>query len=195
MPAEATMRALRHVWLALKPLDIPMAVMGGLALAAWKYVRATKDVDLLLGIAGDEPGPLLETLQAAGIRPRQLPIIRLGQLELIRTFYEPPEAFVDIEIDLLLAKSDYHRQALARRVPMQLAGLDVEIAVLSCEDLILHKLLAERMIDRVDIGALLQANRNSLDLSYLLQCARKLGHSPVLAEAWASVWPGESLPE
>ena len=39
MPPEATVRTLRHVWLALKPLDIPMAVMGGLALAAWKMLQ------------------------------------------------------------------------------------------------------------------------------------------------------------
>jgi hypothetical protein len=33
MPAEAVLRALRHVWLTLEPLDLPMAVMGGIALA------------------------------------------------------------------------------------------------------------------------------------------------------------------
>jgi len=39
VPPEATVRALRHVWLTLKPLDIPMAVMGGLALAAWNLLQ------------------------------------------------------------------------------------------------------------------------------------------------------------
>jgi hypothetical protein len=48
MPPEAILRALRQVWLALKPLDTPMAVMGGIALATWKYVRATQDIDLLI---------------------------------------------------------------------------------------------------------------------------------------------------
>ena len=42
MPADAVLRALRHVWLTLEPLDLPMAVMGGIALATWKIVRATR---------------------------------------------------------------------------------------------------------------------------------------------------------
>jgi hypothetical protein len=41
------LRALKHVWVALQPLNLPMAVMGGIAVAAWKHVRATQDVDLL----------------------------------------------------------------------------------------------------------------------------------------------------
>jgi hypothetical protein len=35
MPPESLPRALRHVWLALKPLDVPMAVMGGIAMATF----------------------------------------------------------------------------------------------------------------------------------------------------------------
>jgi hypothetical protein len=42
------LRTLQHVWLALKPLKIPVALMGGIALATWKYVRATRDIDLSL---------------------------------------------------------------------------------------------------------------------------------------------------
>jgi len=49
MPAEPLLRALRHVWVTLEPLGLPMAVMGGIAVAASKHVRATQDVDLLLG--------------------------------------------------------------------------------------------------------------------------------------------------
>jgi hypothetical protein len=194
MPPDAILRTLRHVWLALKPLDIPMAVMGGIALATWKYVRATRDIDLLIGAVEADPARLVESLQAVGIRPIRLPATRLGQLELIQAIYEPPGAFVDIHIDLLWAGSDYHCQALDRRVTVRLPDLDIEVAVLACEDLILHKLLAERMIDRVDVVALLRANRESLDFAYLLDWTRKLNVGPALAEAWKNAWPNEPPP-
>jgi hypothetical protein len=36
--AEVVLKALKHVWVSLQPLQAPMAVMGGLALAAWRHV-------------------------------------------------------------------------------------------------------------------------------------------------------------
>ena len=195
MPADAVVRALRHVWLSLKPLDVPVAVMGGIALAAWKYIRATQDVDLLLGIEQHDPNQLLQTLRAAGIRAkRDPPVTTLGQLEMIQLVYEPPETYVDLQIDLFLAKSRYHDEALRRRVPMQLENLDVEIAVLACEDLILHKLLAGRIIDRADAAALLRANRAALDIGYLLRWVGHLELKTEFTETWGEAFPGESLP-
>ena len=46
MPSELLFKVLKHVWSHLEPLRLPMAVMGGLALSAWRHVRATRDVDV-----------------------------------------------------------------------------------------------------------------------------------------------------
>jgi hypothetical protein len=195
MPRESLLRALRHIWLALEPLNIPMAVMGGLAMATWKHVRATRDIDLLLGAGEDDSERLLEALTAAGIRPKRSPTtIQLGQLELLQLLYEPSGTFMDLQIDVLLARSDYHNKALERRVPTRLPTLDIEVAVLACEDLILHKLLAERVIDLADTAALLRANRQSLDFAYLLKWAGQLRLVPALRQAWQAAWPDEPLP-
>src|SRR5437879_1135799 len=48
MPANLVLGALQHVWRTLEPFDHPMAVMGGLALATWQHLRATRDVDVLI---------------------------------------------------------------------------------------------------------------------------------------------------
>ena len=197
MPADAVLRALGHVWLALRPLNIQVALMGGLALAAWKHVRATRDVDLLLGIAQLNPNRVVETLRVADIRPKRDPpqTTALGQLEVVPFLYEPPDTFVDLQIDLLLAKSDYHYEALRRRVSTRLPDLDLEIAVLACEDLILHKLLAGRLIDRADAAALLRANRDSIDFAYLTHWAQDLKLTPGLTEVWSEASPGVPLPD
>ncbi len=191
MPSESVLKALRHVWLTLRRLNVPTAVMGGIALAAWKYIRATRDVDLLVSIAGRDMEQLIAELRAVEIHPKgNSPVASLGQLTVVQMTYEPPETFMALQVDLLLAESDYHEQALRRQVSMRLPDFDVEIGVLACEDLILHKLLAGRIIDRADVAALLRANRKSLDLDYLHQWNKSLGVTAGFTEAW-----NEALPE
>jgi len=194
--AEVVLKALRHVWVSLEPLHAPMAVMGGLALAAWRHVRATHDVDLLIGVSEADLGPLLSTLTSAGLRPkRQPPWTSLGSLQILQLLYEPPGTYLDLQVDLLLAQSEYHRQALARRVPTRLASLDLDLYVLACEDLILHKLLAGRLLDRVDAAMLLRANRADLNLEYLLGWTTTLSLGAELAPVWEEAFPGEAIPE
>jgi len=191
MTADAVLRSLRHVWKTLDPLGLPMAVMGGLALATWKCVRATQDVDLLVGIGHRDLEGLLKLLRASAIRPkRDPPVTALGQLDIVQLLYEPPESFIDLQIDLLLARSGYHLESLARRVPTRLSD-GLQVAVLACEDMILHKLLAGRIIDRADAVSLLRANHNALELDYLAGWAAELGLLDELAGLWKESVPGE----
>jgi len=68
-------------------------------------------------------------------------------------------------------------------------------AVLACEDLILHKLMAGRIIDRADAAALLRANRGALDLDYLALRVRTREIGGGYTEVWNDVFPGEPVPE
>jgi hypothetical protein len=195
MHAKLVLLTLKHVWEVLRPLNLPMAVMGGIALATWKHVRATKDVDLLVALGQADLQGVLQTLAAAQIRPkRQPPVLALGDLRLVQLLYEPPEAFLDLQIDLLLADSEYQQAAIARRRLAQLPGLEMQVDVLTCEDLILHKLLAGRLLDRADAAALVRLNRPTLDVAYLTLWTRKLALGPALDEAWEEAFPGERFP-
>lgn len=107
--------------------------------------------------------------------------------------YEPPGSFVEVKVDLLIARSDYQRTALSRRVAVPELGDD--LCVLSCEDLILHKLLAGRIIDRADAAALLRYNHGALDMSYLLRWLDQLRLKESYQEIWEEACPGEPLPD
>ncbi len=48
MAANVVLAALKHVWTTLEPSGCPRALMGGLSLAFWRYVRSTQDVDVLI---------------------------------------------------------------------------------------------------------------------------------------------------
>jgi hypothetical protein len=172
-----------------------MALMGGLALSLWKRSRFTQDVDLLVEIADEEVPDVVHRLAAVQIRPkRNPPVLTLGEHRLIQFVYEPPESFLCLQIDLLLAQSGYQKECLKRRVPARIPGVGTEIAVLSCEDLILHKVLAGRILDRVDAASLLRANRADLDIGHLTRWADKLNLRSELGEIWVEAFPGETLP-
>jgi hypothetical protein len=194
--AEAVLCALQDLWKALQPLNLPMAVMGGIAMSAWKGLRATRDVDLLLGLGSESSERVIQRLAATGFRPkRQPPVLALGRMRIIQLLYEPPGAYLDVQVDLVLADIDYQRVALNRRVPLRLPDVDTELSVLACEDLILHKLLAGRIIDRADVATLLRANADALDQGYIQHWTRELGVSDGLAEAWTEAFPGSAPPQ
>jgi hypothetical protein len=195
MAAPAVLRALEQTWSALCPLNLPMAVMGGLALAAWKYPRATRDVDLIIGIGSMRPDDVLSSLLAADFRTKHSPAVRpLGNLQILQVEIEPEGMFVSIPVDLLLADSEYHRQALARAIPFHLPEVVEELRVLTCEDMILHKLLAGRMIDRSDAAALIRANRDTLNLDELIKWVQALRLQGVFLEVWKEASPASAPP-
>ena len=66
MTPRAVLRTLGTVWSTLEPLDLPMAVLGGLALSVWKRLRTTHAVNLLIALEELDTDLLLETLQQTG---------------------------------------------------------------------------------------------------------------------------------
>ncbi|MGQ0633055.1 MAG: hypothetical protein ACT4QC_00440 [Planctomycetaceae bacterium] len=190
MAAPAVLRTLEHAWSALEPLNLPMAVAGGLALSAWRYPRSTRDVDLVVQVEAPGIPGLIDVLIAAGFHPKRTPAA-LGTMKIVQLEFEPAGDFVTIPTDLLLVDSDYHRAALARRVAFRLPDIATELYVLSCEDLVLHKLLAGRIIDRSDAAALIRANRASLQIEYLQQWVRRLRLEREFREVWNEACPDE----
>ncbi len=194
MLSEAVASSLRHLLHALHSLNLPSAVMGGVAVATWNHFRATKDVDVLLGIGGQEAGEIIAHLGRFGFRPkRDPPVLTIEGNRIIQLVYQPPDAFLDIQLDLMLADSPFQQSALSRRVSVRLPAVDQEVGVVACEDLIILKLLAGRMIDRADAAALIRINRNEIDLEHLLEWVRRLGLGDDFEEIWHEAFPGESV--
>lgn len=187
-----------RAWEILEPLGIPVAVMGGVSLAAWNRPRFTQDVDLLIALPEEEKEPVIAKFLEGGFflkKGAERRWIPLGGIELFHLFYEPPDTFMDLRLDLLAARSDYHLGILQRRVPIRLPLLDREIAVVSCEDLLILKLLAGRMIDRADAAMLLRNNRDRLDLEHLLKSVKEQELQLQFAEIWDEAFPGEQPPD
>jgi hypothetical protein len=163
---------------------------GRVAMSVWRHARSTKDVDLLLGVAESQAEELFQRLKAAGLQPKNdPPFISLGEMKILQMLYEPPDAFLGMQIDLLLADTAYQKQAIDRRISVVLPRTDLQISVLTCEDLILHKLLAGRIIDRADASALLSLNSDTLDRRYLAHWLDALDLQADFLAIWQEVFP------
>jgi len=189
MAGELLLATLRHVWAALTALQLDMALMGGIAVAAWHHLRNTRDVDLLVAVEPAQLANVLQQLAGAGIRPiHDPPLIRIGESSIVQLSYAPPGRFMDVRVDLFLAETEFHQSALARRVAIDLPGLDLPVFILSCEDLILFKLSAGRLLDRADCAHLLRENREAIDVNYLKAWTSKQQLADSLREVWREAY-------
>lgn len=193
MVAELVLQSLRYALEVLEAQEIPAAVMGGIAVALWNNPRFTRDVDLLVAVDAENVQSVSMAFKQAGLHPlRDPPVLKLDETSIVQFNYEPPESFIKVRVDLLLAESEFMRLAIQRSVTHPVDGFQCE--VVSCDDLILLKLLAGRIIDRADAAALLRINRDGLDVPHLLEWAGELSLKDGLNEIWDEAFPGESPP-
>jgi hypothetical protein len=195
MAGERVRALLDHVWTTLEPLGFPCALMGGAALAVWQHPRATRDIDLLIGVDSQSLEAVISRLTAAGCRPKKYPpLTTLGLLRFAQFLYTPPGEFYDAQFDLWLADTELQKSAISRRVRRDIPGVSRSVDVLNCDDLILFKLLSGRMIDRADAAVLVRENRNDVDFAYLKHWIEKLDVEREFTEIWRESFPGEELP-
>ena len=114
MAASAVVQTLRHVWITLAPLKLPMALLGGLSLAFWRHPRLTHDVDLTVNLGAVEEEKVIEQLTHAGFRRKRAPVT-IDDVRILQMLYEPPGTFLDVQVDLLFGGTEYYRQAIERR--------------------------------------------------------------------------------
>jgi hypothetical protein len=156
MPISRLGKQIAEVAAALNANSVGFALIGGLALASHKVVRATQDVDLL---ADSERADDIDAQLA-----------QLGYRCLHRSADAANYARGDERVDFLYASRPIARRLLATAREQKTALGDLR--VVSAEGLIGFKLQAlvndpSRTRDLEDIRALLRANRGTLDTAEL----------------------------
>jgi predicted nucleotidyltransferase len=129
------------------------ALIGAWARNAWAPPRATTDLDLVVRADLDTLRMLTEALERRryhAVRSQRVDSADdLPDIEIFRTADEDLR-----QVDLLLAKTDFEAQALARAVLVDISGL--KVPVVTPEDLVVYKLLAHRTRDRDDVRAVIR---------------------------------------
>lgn len=153
MPLSRLGRQIVEVTAALNAIGARFALIGGLALAPYKVVRATRDVDLLVEVES------ADAIDAA--------VADLGYRCLHRSADAANYGRGDERVDFLYASRPIARRLLATAA--ELEGALGKLRVVSAEGLIGFKLQGfvndpRRTQDLEDIRALLRANRDTLDV-------------------------------
>ena len=146
-------QALRKIVSVLENLEVPYALIGGLALAFYGVVRATEDLDLLILITRAEMARLAEQITAKGLPASARkgspgdPIVGVVVVEVSVDGGE-------LTSDLLLPSARWQSEAIRNARTFEVEGLAVR--VVQARDLFLFKLHAGGPQDLLDAGQLLQ---------------------------------------
>lgn len=153
---------LREIFQALTDADY--VVVGGLAVILHGHLRATRDLDLVIGFAPENIAKACDALSAIGLRPR-LPVTFLDFCDPVKReewfrhrnmqvfpLWDPanPERSVDVFVHEPLGFSDLMRDSVLK----DLDGIPIRVA--SIPHIIAMKQVAGRRQDLDDIEALRQ---------------------------------------
>jgi len=113
---------------------------------------------------------------------------------IIQFTYQPEDALLPFQFDVLLADAHFQRDSLNRAVERRLPGSDQPIQVVRPDDLIIMKLSAGRIIDRADAAMLLRENRGEIDFQRLQTAVDSLGLTADYHTVWRDAFPDEAVP-
>jgi len=164
---------------------IPYVIIGGIAVQRWGQPRLTRDVDLTILLPpGEEEAALRELLAAFPARVEDAIEFALVNRALPVLVPDGSEA------DITLGLPGYEETAVARAQEYDL-GEGRRVKLCSAEDLIIHKAVAGRPQDLMDIEGVVARQRDRLDLAYL---RRWLGEfsalldEPEVAQRFERAW-------
>ncbi len=145
----------------LSERKIPYVIIGGFAVQRWGQPRLTRDVDLTILVpAGREELVLREILKS--FQGRVDDALQFALVHRVLPVRVPGGS----EADITLGLPGYEESVVARGVDYDLdAGRTVRLC--SAEDLIIHKAVAGRPQDLMDIEGIVARQRDRLDLIYL----------------------------
>ncbi len=160
-------RAIHAITQTLESLNIPYAIVGGIANAVWGEPRATIDVDVTVSV---EPADLPKTILAIAAPFHAAVADPAGFVEQTRVL--PLDTPDGVRIDVIFALLPFELDAIRRARRLSLAGRTV--AVVTPEDLVLMKIISDRPRDVADAEAIVRRRAGELDRAYIEPRIREL---------------------
>lgn len=153
--------AAREFHAFLTAQGIPYAIIGGIAVQVWGEPRATRDVDLTIAVPPERADAAIDTLlgRFAPRIPDAAAFARKNRVLLV-------SASNGVPADVSLGLPGYEEEVISRSVLVDIAP-GQEVRVCSPEDLVIHKAVAGRIQDQLDLEMLLLRRKDRLDLAYI----------------------------
>jgi hypothetical protein len=170
---------IRALWEIIDSLDqqeVEYVVMGGLAVRALAIPRPTNDVDLTIVCSPEKLPTLLKSWQSECLQVPEVYLSgwvdRIAEMPLVKlkTQISPDHS---VDLDIFLCETEFQRSLVSRRIEAEIDD-QRSIWIVSPEDLILLKLIANRPRDLIDVADILFV-QGQLDESYMTHWAERLG--------------------
>jgi hypothetical protein len=145
----------------LSELQIPYAIIGGMAVQYWGEARFTQDLDLTVVIPIEEQEDTLRVLSNR-LPPRRPDAIEFAVKR--RVFLV--QTSVGFPVDIALGLPGYEDELISRAINYVVEP-GKTIRLCSAEDLILQKVVANRPQDIRDIEGVVIRQGTNLDLAYI----------------------------
>jgi predicted nucleotidyltransferase len=149
---------------------VPYMIIGGQAVLLYGRPRLTRDIDITLGVDSDRFEMIAGVCKDAGLKILPIePEAFAAQTKILPA--EDPDS--KMRVDFIFSFTPYEQQALERVRRIDLAGCLVCFA--SCEDVIIHKMIAARAIDEEDVKSILIKHKESIDFEYIKRWLSEFG--------------------
>jgi len=141
--------------------NIPYMVIGGQAVLVYGEPRLTKDIDITLGLGLDG----LDKIKGVVEKLKLKYLIDNAEEFVQKTMVLPVmDEKSGIRVDFIFSFSPYEKQAIDRANDIKMGKTDVKFAAL--EDVVIHKIIAERARDLEDVKSILLKNPD-FDAKYI----------------------------
>jgi hypothetical protein len=158
-PSKKILEALADLAKALRRIDSPSMVIGGIAVIAHGVARQTIDIDATVLAARLDIPQFLAALADCSICPRIPNFLEFAEKSQVLLLVHEKTR---ISLEISFAFTTFEQEALAQAVEVSFGG--VKISVATPEDLVIYKALAWRDRDRFDIEQLLTLHGDRIDL-------------------------------
>jgi hypothetical protein len=159
-PPPALLDALRGLQEVLSREGLRWYVFGAQAVVLYGQPRLTADLDVTLEATLEQAVPLLVSLREYGFESRAPDAEGLLRRARVLALVHRPSGFA---IDIVVAGPGLEEEFLSNRRLVAVGG-DLEVPVISPEDLVVTKILAGRPKDLEDVRGILREQGASLDL-------------------------------
>lgn len=155
-------KLIKKIGRCLDKESIPYMIIGGQAVLLYGTPRLTRDIDITLGVDTDKFSVINKIC-----RKLELKILIKNPESFAKETKVLPaeEKESNIRIDFIFSFLPYEKQAMKRVNKVRMDGYPVKFA--SCEDVIIHKMFADRAIDEEDVRNILTKNKNKINLAYI----------------------------
>ncbi len=141
---------------------IPYMIIGGQAVLVYGRPRLTRDIDITLGVDTDKFALIEGVCKKLKLKTlAENPQDFARKTKVLPT--EQPKS--KVRVDFIFSFTPYEAQAIKNAKQVLIDDYPVNFA--SCEDVIIHKMVAGRAIDEEDVKSILAKNSDTINFVYI----------------------------